>query len=555
MVGCTAGPLSHPAILGASASAGFGCETTTADGKPYLVDMEAVYEATVPGWHSSPLFLADAGFYTRAKEAQVEQIDAALAQSPSILIAIDYLFWSVYAWRDTAMKPDAVEQDRHDALEKALAQLDRFSGPIIVGDIPDMRAATGRMLSERNVPPPNQLGAFNERIHDWAAHRSTSGTVVVIPTSDLARAIEAHTALTTACETFPPEQAATLLQPDHLHPTTKGLTVLLREGLAELAARGVIKPDSFRTDLADIAARLPAEAVAADSRREPGLWTLLAVKGKLDEFGDAVEKKDCARAGELFDRIMEKTSRLKRSPHEYASLFVSFTLMKYRWSCGDSPEVMRRWRDRLAPAVERPLPDPWPLELWANLNESLDEEPRSIERSLRLKRENASLPKDYEETLRSAARAARYTNPAAYLELLPSWRKHLESEARIAKGIEDYWTNFAKTPQWPKYAEENYKNQLRWVADDAARREVESRKDYLMSPEAIVAGARASTLDDIAVLERAFHTTGRTDDEGTVRARLESLAGADEVRAARDRVEKAAVEAAKPPPPRNKPKT
>ncbi|HZW07700.1 MAG TPA: hypothetical protein VFF65_11315, partial [Phycisphaerales bacterium] len=111
IAGCTAAPLSRPAILGASASAGFGCEITADDGRPYLVDLEAVYQAMVPGWHDDPIFLADAGFYSRPREAPAEQMDAALARNPSVIVAVDYLFWSVYGARPSSMPADAVERD------------------------------------------------------------------------------------------------------------------------------------------------------------------------------------------------------------------------------------------------------------------------------------------------------------------------------------------------------------------------------------------------------------------------------------------------------------
>ncbi|MBY0395085.1 MAG: hypothetical protein K2X91_01280, partial [Thermoleophilia bacterium] len=179
---CAPPTLSRPAILGASASAGFGCETTVPpDGRAVLVDMEAVYNASVPGWHRDPVFLADASFYSRARQAAQEQMDAAVAAAPSVVIALDFLFWSVYHARSSELSGDAVLRDRLDALEQSLAQLDRFHGPILVGDIPDMTPAVGRMLSDRMVPPADQLATFNRRIREWAAARPADAPAVVVP--------------------------------------------------------------------------------------------------------------------------------------------------------------------------------------------------------------------------------------------------------------------------------------------------------------------------------------------------------------------------------------
>lgn len=544
---CTAAPLARPAILGASASAGFGCETTGPDGKPYLVDMESVYHAAVPGLRPRPVFLADASFYTRPRQAQTEQIDAALAANPSVLIAIDYLFWSVYAYRDKAMTPEAIEQDRHDALQKALAQLNRFHGPIIVGDIPDMHASVGHMLSEQNVPPHNQLEDFNRTITTWAAARPANAPAIIIPIANLGRAVESHTGLSTTYQTFTPEQAAELLQPDHLHPTPAGLAVLLREGLAGLAKRGTIKSNNFRTDLTDITTRLPAEARKADARREPGLWTLLALQSKLKDLDTALDNKQCAQASDLFDQIMEKTSRLKRAPDPMADLYVYFLLSNYKDACPDAQQTIRRWRDRLTPAIERPLPDPWPLNLWSTFNGSLDERNQTIQRALRLKHENPSLSKDYDDIIRSAAHAALGTDPAAYLELLPDWRAELDRQCDSFRKNTTSWTEFAKGPEWPAFAERNYQDMLRWARDEDERQRITARRAEYDDPHATIVLSRATNLESIIYLQHALTFTGRPQDAALVAARLEQLAPKDEIDAARTRTkEKAAAAQAAP---------
>lgn len=540
--GCAPSTLSHPAILGASASAGFGCEINAPpDNRAVLVDMESVYQALVPGWHSDPVFLADAGFYTRARPTAVEQMDAALAQNPSIIIGADYLFWAVYAYRDTAMSDDAVERDRLDSLEQSLAQLDRFKGPVIVGDIPDMRAAVGTMLSARMVPPAEQLATFNRRINEWASRRPADAPAVVLPFAALARDIQAGGQVPTSFESIP---ADSLIQKDRLHPTPTGLVVILREGLNALAQRHLIATTDFRTHLSDAVSRLPGEALAVDNRREPGLWSLLALKGKLNDFGDAVEKKDCATAGTLFDQIMAKVSRLKKSPADMADLYVSFTLFGYGTACKDSGDTVRRWRDRLAPAIERPLPDPWPLTLWQEFNSTLGEQRLTIDRMLRLKRTSPTHIKDYSDTFGSAARSARYSDPASYLELIPSWQAQLKSEARTAKGIADYWNRQAKLPNWPELAQKNYDNALRWQLDDGGRQKITARRAEYDDPKTYIVSSRAGTLDDIVCLERALTVTGRHDDAAQVKAALDEIAGPDETAPARERVEKAAAEAA-----------
>jgi lysophospholipase L1-like esterase len=543
---CTAAPLARPAILGASASAGFGCETTGPDGKPYLVDMESVYQAAVPGLRPRPLFLADAGFYTRPRQAQTEQIDAALAANPSLLIAIDYLFWSVYAYRDKAMTPEAIEQDRHDALQEALAQLNRFHGPIIVGDIPNMHASVGHMLSANNVPPPNQLEDFNRAITTWAADRPANAPAIIIPIANLGRAVESHTGLSTTYQTFTPEQAAELLQPDHLHPTPAGLAVLLREGLAGLAALGTIKSNNFRTDLADITTRLPAEARKADARREPGLWTLLALQSKLKDLDTALDNKQCAQASDLFDQIMEKASRLKQPPDPMADLYVYFLLSNYKDACPDAQQSIRRWRDRMTPGIERPLPDPWPLNLWSRFNNSLDDRNQNVQRALRLKRENPSLSKDYDDIIRSAAQDARRSDPLAYLELLPDWQAELERQSKSAKKIINSVNHVKQGSEPSDSVDTDIFYDFRSVADQI-KKESTTNQNGSQTVKLSFEFDYLKILDPMTDLEYALTATGRPDDAALVRTRLEQIAAKDEIEAARTRTkEKAAAAQAAP---------
>ncbi|MFT3687203.1 MAG: hypothetical protein QM783_20155 [Phycisphaerales bacterium] len=543
--GCAPSTLSHPAILGASASAGFGCETTVPpDNRAVLVDMESVYNASVPGWHGDPLFLADASFYTRARTAAKEQMDAALAANPSMLVAIDYLFWSVYHGRDSAMSPDNLLRDRLDALEQALAQLDRFQGPILVGDIPDMSPAIGRMLSKQMVPPPDQLATFNQRIHQWAAARSASAPAIIVPTAQLALQIQAKGDVTTS---YGPLSADNLIQKDQLHPTPTGLAAMLREGLHGLADRKIIGPTDFRSDLADITSRLPNEALSVGNRREPGLWSLLALKGKMKEFGDALENKDCTTAATRFDEMLEKVSRLKKPPAEMADLYVSFTLFGYRSSCADSGAVVRRWRDKLAPEIERPLPDAWPLILWDEFNSSLDQRQLTVERMLRLKREHPEAMNEYKDSFSSAARATRFTDAHAYLELLPDWRKKLESSVKGAKGIADYWIGQSKLDSWPKTAQENFDRALRWESEEG-KKELAKRRDQFNDPKYYYVRSREITLEDFFCLDRALTLTGRDNDAAEVRAALEAIADADEIAKARKAFDKEVAEAAEKKP-------
>ena len=56
-------------------------------------------------------------------------------------------------------------------LERGLAQLNRIVDagvPLVVGDVPDMSLAVGKMLSKAQMPKLETITLANERIRAWA---------------------------------------------------------------------------------------------------------------------------------------------------------------------------------------------------------------------------------------------------------------------------------------------------------------------------------------------------------------------------------------------------
>ncbi len=192
------------AIVGASMSAGFG-------GLPF----ERAFDAAI---HADHDILAPATtFFFRSPQATGrDHVDQAIAHDATVVVAVDILFWYAYVHGSL----DA----RMANLERGLANLERVTAPLVVGDLPDMRTGEPWMLPPSVVPPPDQLAALNARIHDWARGRlnvhlvplaawsaplTTGGNVVVDPGE-------------------PPVDATTLLNVDGLHPNPRGVTYLLR---------------------------------------------------------------------------------------------------------------------------------------------------------------------------------------------------------------------------------------------------------------------------------------------------------------------------------------
>lgn len=288
------------AIVGASASAGFGVlmEGPGGDG-PGMVPvrladlLRAIAEpsAVVLGDWSSSMFF----------RSPVSIGDAALARAAAAeaaaLVAIDFLFWFAYGSGGDAM--------RMRLLEQGLQQLDRFEGPIVVGDIPDMSPAVGGLISASQVPSPELLAMANARVRAWAAERPR---VRLLPMSELTRHAFARAGIALrpgpssleppraeeppaqAVEAAPPaaivaasdHELGATLQRDRLHPTFDGLVaivwVMLREG-ADLPGLGAIS--AAAAELSPLALR---ERIRQGVLRERGFEP--SVGEKIDDLAE-----------------------------------------------------------------------------------------------------------------------------------------------------------------------------------------------------------------------------------------------------------------------------
>lgn len=196
-------------VVGASVSAGFlGTPVAT------LLDDAIRDEHEVEN-------LATLAFARAPEQRGREQVDTTIAYQPTVVVAIDFLFWYVYT-------ADLDLHGRLARLEQALAELERIHCPIILGDIPDMRAAQSWILAPESVPPAEHLAEINRRVRDWARDKVH---VHVVPLSEWARPL-----LTGE----PVEDRGALVDPrdmvsvDSLHLNPTGSRYLVRKVCAEL---------------------------------------------------------------------------------------------------------------------------------------------------------------------------------------------------------------------------------------------------------------------------------------------------------------------------------
>jgi hypothetical protein len=241
--------LGRMAVVGASVSAGFhldGVETA-----PLALTLEQALLAE----HEAATSHASTFFFLASTDGRADQVEAALAAEPTLVVALDYLFWFAYG---VAASEDA----RLAEFDEGLAILACVKQPLLVGDIPDVsRAAEGPMLSRSQVPAPETLVRLNERLAEWAAERPN---VMLVPLRGFIDKATRGEAFELRGNRYDADALDALFQPDQLHASLTGivgLTLLTLDAL-ERASDDVAAAD-VRWSAADVLDRVRAARAAA----------------------------------------------------------------------------------------------------------------------------------------------------------------------------------------------------------------------------------------------------------------------------------------------------
>jgi len=228
-------PLERVVVVGASLSAGFGAEHTF---------VEAL-QASLRLHPDRPILgLGDVLFFTSPKAAGSKQVEAALDANPSLVVAIDFLFWFGYGTQGARGAPITEEAQRLELLEVGLGLLEDFECPLVIGDFPDMSAAVGTMLVQAQVPTPSTLPLLSRRVREWAAARPAT---VVLPLSELVAKLGKGGEVQIGRHTFHADTP--LLQADHLHPTLAGLVSMAQLACDELVTARFLPETAVVGDL------------------------------------------------------------------------------------------------------------------------------------------------------------------------------------------------------------------------------------------------------------------------------------------------------------------
>ncbi len=243
-------------LIGASVTDGFGTadELKTGTSVPLTTFLRASFAdrngaADVQEFSSAMFF--------RAPEIIGAQLASrAQAADPSLVIALDFLFWYGYGI-------DTVKSPRRGAgLEKGLKLLERFTCPLIVGTLPNVEHSLegvgpfgGPILSPLQLPTEAERVAMNARLRQWAAERDH---VHVIDLGTTFRKMVAKEKLELRGASWRVQDLGEALQADLLHPNLDGYiwTVLtVADAIAQCEGAGA---DDFLFDPAAIKGRFLA---------------------------------------------------------------------------------------------------------------------------------------------------------------------------------------------------------------------------------------------------------------------------------------------------------
>jgi hypothetical protein len=227
--------LDQVVFIGASATAGFGVIITDPDGKQRSapLPLAAGFAGAVTGFPEdvTPRNFGSSLFFLSPGVTGAAQVDRALELKPTLIVALDFLFWYGYGNDDGKGGSLARESARLEKLELGFKQLERIdpSVPVIVGDFPNMAAAVGKMLSKEQMPEAASLEALNARLVEWAGTRPN---VILFPLSDLVSKLKTGETIRIAGIDFE-KAGGRLLQSDELHPTARG-SIAMSLRIAEL---------------------------------------------------------------------------------------------------------------------------------------------------------------------------------------------------------------------------------------------------------------------------------------------------------------------------------
>src|SRR4030095_1799219 len=128
-------------LIGASVTAGFNSAEPFGGTRTPEYRFANYIEAALRSTHDPVRTAATTFLFLHAPESLEKQVAAALAAKPTLVIALDALFWFCYGGGVT-------DEERLTRCDSALRQLSRIDAPLVIGDVPDATKAVGGILDK-----------------------------------------------------------------------------------------------------------------------------------------------------------------------------------------------------------------------------------------------------------------------------------------------------------------------------------------------------------------------------------------------------------------------
>ena len=257
--------LNKVVLVGASVSAGFTQSELFGGPETAGYRLKHYFDAAILDEHQPTEAFGSTFFFMNPEKSATELITKAQAAEPSLLVAVDFLFWFCYGEGLTA-------EQRLEMFEKGLKMLEKVDGPLVVGDIPYAASAVDRILSKGQLPPKEIVDFCNARLKAWASRRDQTA---IVPLSSFLEAAMADKPLAVQSQQWAEGTTRALLQDDHLHPSHHGcvgLTFFVLD--AAIKANTSVSPECICWDLKKVheealeASRPPATANKQEAEKQ-----------------------------------------------------------------------------------------------------------------------------------------------------------------------------------------------------------------------------------------------------------------------------------------------
>jgi hypothetical protein len=221
-------PWNRIVIIGASASAGFVLAEPFGGTNTMNCKLRFYLDAAIAAPHPPLKDFSTALMFLNPDTFSQQQIAAVAATRPTLVIAVDFLFWHCYG-------DGLTDAGRLRRFDDGLKLLEKIPCPLVVGDIPDVSSATNTgIISADQVADAAVRAAANARLKAWAASRPQ---VAIVPLAKFMRDVSGNKSVTIHGLVFPAGKTRAFIQDDQLHPTPRGAALLALGILDALVAR------------------------------------------------------------------------------------------------------------------------------------------------------------------------------------------------------------------------------------------------------------------------------------------------------------------------------